>query len=595
MSGPALPQRFFDRRLHLGIRLGNRRSPQRIAQQIPEGLGHLARDDVVVIDQQDLEAAQSRRLKSYSEQSRHSILCRAMQATLPMPDLTGDDLRQGAVVLSLVETSSEWVHRRVEQVTLADPAVSERRVSIDFTLAPDPATPPIGQDGTDPRYLVPITWITKHRITNFNLRDESNRALPALTQLQGAVTATAALAVHAAELAQTRLDFTERVQGRRLRDQWEPFPIDLLHDFWVIAAAKRKDAIGKWATLHHVPAGLSDGERDESLRWRKAITEDKEFMTLASDVCRNFLILTQLEGRSGTRRIVKLSYDEQRLGTPLRDITTTSAAPRIVKRTRPTAQVLYREFQRFFAMRAKRIEVPAQGIGRAQCFHLEVAVPEGIFLTRAKLVGYPARLEAVSSKDDGPEIPEDSVTRSSQCAHMHLSGVAPSSYGVGIIALRLKSELVLRGALINAWFTVVLLGLVAAFLNSFESHIDATVALLLGVSGGVSLYLARPREPGMSTAMHSGVRLLALGNALAAFGAIAVVLTGGKCETTAKSTEQVCTTTKATEPLLIGLAGVAALMLVILSIAIVNSRTPPEQRAMRRQLRDDHESARGFG
>lgn len=210
-------------------------------------------------------------------------------------------------------------------------------------------------------------------------------------------------------------------------------------------------------------------------------------------------------------------------------------------------------------------------------------------------MGYSALHFAPATPGHTPGTYEDTVTLSSQCAHLHLSDVEPSSSGAGIISLRLKSELVLRGALINACFTVSLLALVVVFLGSFESHVDATVALLLGVSGGVSLYLARPREPGMSTAMHSGVRLLALGNAFAAFGAIAVVLTGGKCETTAKNTEQVCTATKATQPLLIGLTGLAVLMLVILSIAIWNSRTPPEQRAMRQHLREDHESARGFG
>ena len=135
-----------------------------------------------------------------------SIPYDARMSNTGTPVITRQDLQQGAAVLSLNEEWSDWVHRRVEQVTLADPSVSERRVSVDFTLAPDPETPAVPSEAGPPRYLVPVTWITKHRITNFSLRDETGRALPVLTQRQTAVVASAMLAVAAADIAQATLD-----------------------------------------------------------------------------------------------------------------------------------------------------------------------------------------------------------------------------------------------------------------------------------------------------------------------------------------------------------------------------------------------------
>jgi len=542
-------------------------------------------------------------------------------AELEVPYLSQSHFVQGAVILSLIEDWSAWVHRRVEHVTLADPLVSERHVSLDFTLAADPATPSIADDGAAQTYLVPVTWIAKHRITKFSLRDESDRALPVLTQVQTALIATAILAVVAAEIVQGSSDLKDRVV-RRVRRHFEPGPSDVLSDLWTIAVAKRPRALKAWTKLHLVPASVTSPEaREESRQWRRAITSDDEFMTLANDVARNFLIVTPLPGRRDTRRIIKLSYDEQRSTTPIRQVNRRMKVLKperwgILTRLYTTPRAYLWESQRFIGWRAKRIEVPASSIGRAQCYHLEVDVPEGIRLTRAKLLGYsPESLTRLVAADtiavsqatvgDTVEAEEpqeaagtqrDEVVRSSQRAHLHLSDVPRSFTGLGVILLRVRGELVLRAACINGAFTVALLLLVARYWESFEIHTDATVALLLGIPGGVSLYLARPREPGMSAAMHSGVRLLALGNAVIAFAAIAVVLVGGNCVTSAKtSTGEICTGWSDTKLTLLALAAAAGLLLALLSIGYVFSHRPPEQKTARRQARPHEDSNRSFG
>lgn len=541
-----------------------------------------------------------------------------MTVTLsPRPDLTTEDFRQGAAILSLIEDWGSWAHRRVEQVTLADLQASARRVSLDFTLAPDPSTPPLSSNSTDYGYLVPVTFITKHRITRFSLRGESDSALSAWTQTQTAIITTAMLAEAAADIVQPPTQIPRSIRQPRsltqpLRPRYASIPPDLLDDFWIIALAKRQEALEKWQHLHLCSSNdkVSAKNREESLQWRQAITGADDFMALANDVARNFLILTPLVGQQGTRRIIKLSYEEQRLSTPVKkkgqqDTESGSFEPRSLPNSNFGAYLW--ELQRFFGLRAKNIEIPATGIGLAQCYHLEVDVPDGLNLTRAKLLAYPAS-ENQTHKDgvSGVSTPEttvakssppkrrDTIIRTSQRAHLHLADVSSAFTGVGLISLRIRDELVLRGAWINGAFTVILISFVATFSNIFQRNPDAAIAILLGIPGGVSLYLARPQEPGMSAAMHAGVRLLALGNAIVAFSAVAVVLAGGDCHTNPKTGDEVCKSWSGMEPSLMALAALAGIMLAILSIGYYLLRHPPEQWSNKHKSNEPQENV-GFG
>lgn len=91
-----------------------------------------------------------------------------------------------------------------------------------------------------------------------------------------------------------------------------------------------------------------------------------------------------LAGEQGVRRIIKLSYDEQRVNPSLRvavrdNLQRAEQALDGLRRggrrePRSTLRAYLWELQRFFGLRAKRVEVPASSVGRAQCFHLEVDV-----------------------------------------------------------------------------------------------------------------------------------------------------------------------------------------------------------------------------
>src|SRR4051794_15569809 len=74
----------------------------------------------------------------------------------------------------------EWMHRRVEQFEFPEPYTLIRRVSLDFTVPPEP-TPLQGTHG-DPIYCVPLALLRKRRLRRFDLRSASGESLPLLTR-----------------------------------------------------------------------------------------------------------------------------------------------------------------------------------------------------------------------------------------------------------------------------------------------------------------------------------------------------------------------------------------------------------------------------
>lgn len=497
-----------------------------------------------------------------------------------MPELSEQDFIQGGMILELIETWSNWMHRRVEYITLSEPQTSERRVSVDFTLAPAAGTTPVHGGRDTPAYLVPVAWIEKHRMTRFSLRDEDQSALPVWTQLQTAVIATAILAEAATDIVQPPTDLLQGIAAKLRLPKPPSIPRDVLHDLWFIAAAHPEDAIERWESFSTPPRDLDNtDDRTKSKDWRHKMVDNTDFVDLASDFARNFLIVTPLKGEPGSRRIIKLSFEERRKDTPITGDPDDGMSPSGHK-VPGTLRTFMWQVQRFLGWRAKRIVLPASSVSRAECFHLEIDVPEGIRLTRAKLRAYlPTKVVGdTSAAQHNNDNLVDVVTKSTQCVHLHLANVPRRFTGASILALRIGDGLIVRGALINAVFTTAVLTLVAADPGRLIRDPATTVAVLVGIPGGISLYIARSREPGMSTSMHAGIRLLALVNALAAFVTTAIVLTAEKCRDIAKPAKQVCTRWGGTNGSLIALAALAGLTLISLSIVYYFSRWPPELR-----------------
>lgn len=99
-------------------------------------------------------------------------------------------LRAGVACTPLIASPEEWINRRVETIELLSREETRRRVSIDFTLTEEQLTELEIGDGV----VVPISVLTKEPRRNFDLRDESGRAVPVLGREQNGELAHIALA-----------------------------------------------------------------------------------------------------------------------------------------------------------------------------------------------------------------------------------------------------------------------------------------------------------------------------------------------------------------------------------------------------------------
>jgi hypothetical protein len=194
----------------------------------------------------------------------------------------------GVLMLGLISKWDRWVDRRVETIRFHDVDTVRRSLSVDFTW-PDIPTPFTQPDGTSPRCLVPLAVLRKRRIVNFDLRDESGRALPMVTRRSNEAIAAAML------LAAAKAWTDSATLGE--------LPEGLIADFWAIATAPPSEAIVPWTKLGEP---RSDGER----LWRAAAVGSRPFRALAHDFVEAFVVSTVLSVHPDERRIIKLAYDE---------------------------------------------------------------------------------------------------------------------------------------------------------------------------------------------------------------------------------------------------------------------------------------------
>jgi hypothetical protein len=97
-------------------------------------------------------------------------------------------------VLALLIDAERWRHRRVETLTPLSATFVRRRVSLDFTV---PAERRDGLALGDGQWLLPLAWLRRRQLVNFDLRDAEGRALSVLLTTQTAEVTRAVLVLAA--------------------------------------------------------------------------------------------------------------------------------------------------------------------------------------------------------------------------------------------------------------------------------------------------------------------------------------------------------------------------------------------------------------
>src|SRR5919199_2622109 len=87
-----------------------------------------------------------------------------------------------AATLALLSTAPLWRHRRVETISLLTPYLQRRRVSVDLTV-PEDLRDPLALGS---QWAVPVAWLSRRQLVEFDLVDGEGRSLPLLLSEQTA-------------------------------------------------------------------------------------------------------------------------------------------------------------------------------------------------------------------------------------------------------------------------------------------------------------------------------------------------------------------------------------------------------------------------
>lgn len=255
----------------------------------------------------------------------------------------------GIACAPLIADPASWINRRVETIELLSREETRWRVSIDWTLTKDQlASLEIG-DGV----VVPIAALSKEPRRNFDLTDESGRAVPVLGRRESG------------ELSHIAL--MEAALNALPEDTPDPVLDALVAELGQVVVYDPADAA-------EVLGGLVDKAESGDV-YHGALWSDVACRVLLTTLWRNYVLFAVLPIGGSSRRILKYGYgDDLDLSRPRRRLGS-YADPRMMM------ERIWRPDRRRFI-----IECPVAW--RSASFHVEVAVPEELRVEGAQLFDF---------------------------------------------------------------------------------------------------------------------------------------------------------------------------------------------------------------
>ncbi|MGH2808575.1 MAG: hypothetical protein ACRDKT_15020 [Actinomycetota bacterium] len=362
--------------------------------------------------------------------------------------LSEEELLQGGAVLLLLLDPHEWMHRRVEKVTFVDQHSLKRRVSVDLTLP--------GSDVIIIEKLpfVPVAFLDKRVLIDFDARDEAGSSVPVLTKQENSRIAWAALA---------------RAAEHSLPGGLADLDEQTLQDLRMIVGGGPARAL----------QALERIERRASVHGEAAVALMKSwaFRSLAYDLATRFLLFLAIDDEPGARRVLKFSYV-----TPLQEPTD------LRSRLRRVASQ--------FGWIPAEFDVAVPAIGEASSYHCEFAPP--------------AELEVVASELMVETVDEIYVNQGDTAgprAHVYIGQEVPTSEGWLTVWLRAPRTGLLRAAFVVTGVTLLLIVFFLDEKRITQIESNQPVAILLTIPALVSSFIVRPGEHGLATTLLTGIRL----------------------------------------------------------------------------------------
>lgn len=361
-------------------------------------------------------------------------------------------------------TWRSWVHRRRESVLFRDEAVASRRIALELTV-PDASAHAVQSAGNESLYFLPLTRLRKRVFTNFDVRDETGRALPLLLGDQCNEISTAALT---ALIRKQNVEVTPDVEEKCAK----------------VAAEGPSGARLAARALGVVPAGTALAT-SSILRAPsgKIANPSRVLEQLTRALIRNYVMYVPLVGTPGTKRIIEFSYDE------------------IVEDPNVSA---WETLQRAAGWRGKKVWFPVPSLGDVPSYHLEVAAPEGLQITRRHFI-----VRRAGSEDKSAQ---DRFRRGPYGRARFYHKTEPGEVGFALVNLRPRTATIVRTACVTAWVAVALLAVagIATAAGAFDEGSRSAPTLLLFVPSAISAYIARSSDHAMTADMVFGLRIGAL-------------------------------------------------------------------------------------
>jgi hypothetical protein len=432
-----------------------------------------------------------------------------------------------------------WVERRVESVTFLDDTTVKRRVSVDFAVPEFWVSALPQNSGEPPTFRLPLALLRKQGLIGFDLRDEAGEALPLLTREENSSIAQATLLQVARAIGEDPPTPMRGAVPKPIRDELK-----------LITSGPAESALIVWSALERSKEFPDEEpESAECREWRRLLTNDDKFVRLARDFAEGFPLIVPVTCELGTRRILKYSYQ-------------TAVPPR-----RPSSR--RRQLARSVGWRARTEQVDTPSIGQGGCFHLEVQAPEGLQITRGLLSPAKPVKPTVWQK----ALP-DVIKLGSERVHLHIAALGHAG-GTAWVNFRARPAVISRAGFATGMLTTVALTIAALAHSVLQSNIEPAVALLLLVPTALSIYVARPQEPIVTTGLLLGQRMLAACCGALAIIAASILVTGQTCRSAAGGVT--CEQWPATPWLLTALAVCAAIITVVLTATLVFTANPPEK------------------
>jgi hypothetical protein len=487
--------------------------------------------------------------------------------------LDDEDRALGYQTLRLLDGWRLWTRRRVESISYETATSIKRRISVDLRMSPDLFGTPVVLWGEVPTHYVPLARLRKRRLLGFDLRDETDRALPLITKRKNAAIAAGMIVAAAQVMVALRLSqagsgvavspntievpewLEEDALQLALRNPGEageePGAEDLLGSYRLAAGRTEPIPIREWG-WQLTNTGLST-QMSERPPWQAFLGSEGAFVDLAFDVSRLFLVLAPLTYEPGVRRIVKFCYseylgdDESTAGRGVKAWAVRHGlargwnvaedwleglppadsgageewSPPLGSAQAPATSLRRRTFQALgWTTRIVKLETPA--VTSAGSYHLDLSTPEGIQIRRAQLVTVDARGEKrLHAAQRG--------NRTMRAVDLYTSG-ADCRSGNAYLNIRAESSLVIRGAAICAGIVAALLTVLWWFGSKVTAgsapHAEAVALALVIIPGLLTALTVRDAEHPLATSMVFGLRVLATVPGLLAFMAAIEVLFG---------------------------------------------------------------------